>query len=309
MNKFNTFIEKRNFKKIFIVYMIIAILCGIASAGFVGYVYRDKINMALQYEKAGEAFERRNNSEKIKQSIEQLAASSDDIVDVLLLDEENNIIYSAKNTNLAWDSVFELKRSDSGGKFLVSDVNPDVAFRYVNKEEFMLTSVFANDFGRIYEEYDEENFYLENFQTKKPYMLSLLEKNVDGIKSYVISDPNPVPYGMLSLKIAASLLMLLFMLYWIIIALWVYQNARKSHLSAPVWGIVALFTNLAGVLVYLIYKHINKACAFCGAVQPTANIFCTFCGNKIGTTCTKCGHSLKPDDKYCPKCGHKRENS
>ena len=140
-------------------------------------------------------------------------------------------------------------------------------------------------------------------------MLSLLEKNVDGIKAYVISDPNPVSYGMLSLKIAASLLMLLFMIYWIIIALWVYQNARKSRLSAPVWGIVALFTNLAGVLVYVIYKHINNVCAFCGAVQPNANVFCTFCGNKIGTICPECGHSLKPDDKYCPKCGHKRENS
>lgn len=52
----------------------------------------------------------------------------------------------------------------------------------------------------------------------------------------------------------------------IILALWVYQNARKSKLSAPVWGIITLFTNIAGVLVYLIYKHINGICGFCGAV-------------------------------------------
>ena len=40
MSKFNEFIEKRNFKKIFIIYIIIAIVLGAASVGAVGYVYR-----------------------------------------------------------------------------------------------------------------------------------------------------------------------------------------------------------------------------------------------------------------------------
>lgn len=62
-------------------------------------------------------------------------------------------------------------------------------------------------------------------------------------------------------------LMLLFMVCLIIVALWVYQNALKSKLSAPAWGIITLFTNIAGVLVYLIYKHINDVCGYCGAVQ------------------------------------------
>lgn len=61
--------------------------------------------------------------------------------------------------------------------------------------------------------------------------------------------------------------MLLFMVCLIIVALWVYQNALKSKLSAPALGIITLFTNIAGVLVYLIYKHINGVCGYCGAVQ------------------------------------------
>ena len=137
-------------------------------------------------------------------------------------------------------------------------------------------------------------------------MISLLGKNDGSTKAYVISNPQSVPYGMLSLKIAASVIMLLFMIYLIIVALWVYQNARKSKLSAPVWGIITLFTNVAGVLVYLIYKHINGICGFCGAVQSRGNIFCTECGKKIGITCDECGHFLKLSDNYCPKCGHKR---
>lgn len=305
MNKFNAFIQKRNFKKIFIIYIISAIICGIACAGYVGYIYKDKINLAFQYEKTNKTFKKQLSDEDKKQSIDNLAASSNDICDILILDEKNNVTYSAKNSDFAKDGSFELERAN-GSKFLQSEKNPDTVFRFVKKDEFMLSSVFANDFKEIYDEYDEDGFYLDNFQNKKLYIISLLGKKDGGEKAYIISNPQSVEYGMLSLKISAGIAMMLFMIYLIIIALWVYQNAIKSKLSAPVWGLITLFTNLAGVLVYLIYKHINLICGFCGAVQSKSNLFCTKCGKKIGTTCTQCGHFLKPSDKYCPQCGHKQ---
>lgn len=220
----------------------------------------------------------------------------------MLLDDKNTVIYSAKKSELA-DGTFELKKTE-GGRFLQSDKIPDAVFRFVKKDEFMLNSVFADDFKEIYDEYDEDYFYLHNFQNKKLYMISLLGGR-NSTKAYVISSPQPVRYGTLSLKIAASIFMLLLAIFPIILALWVYQNARKSRLSAPIWGIITLFTNIAGVLVYLIYKHINGICGFCGAVQSRGNVFCTECGKRIANTCDKCGHYLKPSDKFCPKCGHK----
>lgn len=306
MNKFNAFIEKRNFKKIFIVYIIAAIICGIACAGAIGYVFKDKINLALQYEKANEVLKKGNSDSKKKQSIDTLANSSDDICDILLLDEKNNILYSAKNSSLGKDNAFVIEREE-GSRFLQSRGNPDTVFRFVKKEEFMLSAVFADDFTEIHNEYDEDGFYLDNFQNKKLYMISLLGKKVGGAKAYVISNPQPAANGMLVLKISAGIAMLFFMLYMILVALWVYQNALISKLFAPAWGILVLFTNLAGVFVYLIYKHINVICGFCGAVQSKGNIFCTECGKKIGIVCTHCGHFLKPTDNYCPKCGHKRD--
>ncbi len=47
MNGFNAWIAKRNFKKICIICIIAAVLCGLFCAGAVGYVYRDKVNLAL----------------------------------------------------------------------------------------------------------------------------------------------------------------------------------------------------------------------------------------------------------------------
>lgn len=306
MNKFNAFIEKRNFKKIFIIYIIAAIVCAAVCAGAVGYIFKDKISLAFCYEKTSDNIKSKTDRDSIKKSIDTLAASSDDICDILLLDEDNKILYSTKKSNFAAEDTFKLQKINDS-KFLQNDNEDNAAFRFVKKDEFMLSAVFADGFKEIYDEYDEDNFYLNNFQNKKLYMISLLGKKDSDTKVYVISDPKPVQYAMLSLKAAAGIIMLLFMIYWIIIALWVYQNARKSKLSAPIWGIITLFTNLAGVLVYLIYKHINGICTFCGAVQSKGNTFCTFCGKKIGITCDACGHFLRPSDNYCPKCGHKRK--
>lgn len=305
MNKFNVFIGKRNFKRIFIIYMIAAITAGAACLGTVGYIYRDKIRLAAVYEKTSAVFKKQGDSEKFRQSLAELADSAD-ITDILLLDNRNNIVYSAKNTDIAGDTVFDLNRAEDGSRFLVTDKNSGAAFRLVKSDEFMLTSVFADDFTEIHDEYCEDNFYRSDFQNRHLYFISLLNKNPGDIKAYVISDPISVPYGMLLLKIAASILMLLFMLYWIIVAMWVYQNAEKARLNAPAWGIITLFTNLAGVFVYAVYKHISGVCTVCGAAQNRGNVFCTVCGSKIGATCTECGHSLKTGDEFCPKCGHKR---
>ena len=167
----------------------------------------------------------------------------------------------------------------------------------------MLSSIFADDFSKIYDEYEEETFYSKNIQNKQVYMLSLLNSDKNGNKIYVISSPKSVTYGELSLKAAAAAAMLLFMVYWILIALWIYQNAKKSNLAAAAWGILTLFTNLAGVLIYVIYKYTNAICAKCGTVQSKKNTFCAHCGHKIGISCPHCGEILSPNDNYCPKCG------
>lgn len=289
-----------NFKKIFIIYLIITVVCGVFAAAAVGYVFRDKISLAYHFEKASEAFEHAD-ADKIRGSIDALAASSADITDVLILGDDNSVIYSAKGTNLARGDLFELKKSEDGGRFLVSDADSDAVFRFAKKDEFMLRSVFADDFEKIHDEYDEDSFYRNGYDSKNLYILSVLGKK-DGKKAYVISDPTPSAYGMTVLKAAASLAMLLFMLYWVIIALWVYSAAAKSRLSAPVWGIITLFANLAGALIFVIYKHINRVCAHCGAVQPRGNVFCAYCGKKIGTTCSKCGAVLRDGDNFCPRC-------
>ena len=146
MSKFNEFIEKRNFKKIFIIYIIIAIVLGAASVGAVGYVYGDKIKMAVLYERANDLFKKQTDSDEIKKSVDALAETSDDIADILILDDQNNIIYSAKNSKIAQDALLELNRIENGSKYLVSEKIGDAVFRIVKKDEFLPQRFYQQKF-------------------------------------------------------------------------------------------------------------------------------------------------------------------
>lgn len=83
------------------------------------------------------------------------------------------MIYSAKKTSFGLNAVFELERTGSG-KFLQSKSDPNAVFRFVKKEEFMLNSVFADGFEKIYDEDDEDSFYLKDYQYRKPNMINVI---------------------------------------------------------------------------------------------------------------------------------------
>lgn len=126
--------------------------------------------------------------------MDALAASSNDICDVLLLDDQNRVLYTAKQSDFALNGAFKLQRAE-GSRFLQSDQADGALFRFVKKDEFMLSAVFADDFQDIYDKYDEDTFYMDHLQNKKLYLISPLGKTDGNTKIYVISSPAPVPYG------------------------------------------------------------------------------------------------------------------
>jgi RNA polymerase subunit RPABC4/transcription elongation factor Spt4 len=153
--------------------------------------------------------------------------------------------------------------------------------------------------------HDDETFFEDNFNSKKIYLLSYIANKAIGYKIYFISDVHPVQKGSLYIEIVGAVATLFFMLYWVLVALWVYQNAQKSKINAVLWGIITLFTNLAGLLIYLIYKQNNQTCFKCGAVQNKGNIYCIYCGTKLSNTCKKCSAIISEGDSFCNHCGNR----
>ena len=294
-----------NFKKIFIIYIIAAIIVGVSSLSFLAYQFREKIIFAYEYNKVSEKVaHNRGGIDAVKSELAKLANKSIDIVDILVLDSENKITFSVNNSEFAKSGNLELVASTNReNRFLTDKTNPNIYFRLVKNDRMMISKAMFGKENEIKRGYYDDYFYENNFSEKKVYLLSYIADTASDNKIYFISDIKPIANAKLYIRAVGALVMLLFMFYWVLIALWVYQNASKSKLNSTVWGIITLFTNLAGLLVYLIYKQNSLTCFKCDAVQSNTNNFCTYCGSKLGKTCDNCDSPVNSKDKYCKKCG------
>lgn len=307
MNKSESFINRIPFKKVAVIYLVAAVIAGVLSAGFLGFTFKNKLAFLYQYNRVSEEVEdNKNGIDAVKPELTALAEKSSDIADILILNNENNILFSARNSDFAQAGSLELVGSSNReNHFLIDKANPDVCFTLIRSDSLRLLKEMIDRDNEIEQGYNDDYFYETNFNAKKVYLLSYIADKTSGNKIYFISDIQPVPNGEFYIKAVAALAMLFFMLYWVLVALWVYANALKSKLNAVLWGIIVLFTNLAGLLVYLIYKQGNHTCYKCGAVQSKANIYCTFCGAKIGAACDHCHSAISEKDDYCKNCGSK----
>lgn len=299
MNRLEKILSKWNFKKIAVWYIVAAVIAGAVSLGTVAYIYRERLNFALQYSRIEES---KGNS-SLKSAVNKTAEAAD-VVDVLILNKENKVTYSAKNSEFASGTLTFIK-ADGEKKYLTSKDHPNSIFRYVKSEEFMLKSIINKDFGSIRSDYDDDSIYESDLSEKSIYMLSCVNPHGSNDKVYVITVPTSVPGGMTVLKAAAALAMLFFCLYWVLIALWMYKDAYKSKLSPLYWGLIGLFTNLIGLVVYKIYKRSMAVCSTCGAAQDADRLYCSFCGAKLGIQCENCGCKVGVKDNFCHHCGNK----
>lgn len=305
MENFNRLISRINFKKVVFAYLIITITVGILSAGALGFLFRDKLEFAYAYHSVSEKIEHnRSGLEAVKPSLTNLAEQSPDLVDILILNSENKIIFSAKNSELSQSGRLELTGSSGKeNRYLIDKANPDVRFRFVKNDSIALSKAILGMEDKVERNYEDDYFYEAGFFVKKVYLLSYIVDKTGGDKIYFISNVQPVANGEFSVKAVAALVMLLFMIYWVLLALWVYANALKSRLNAPMWGIVTLLTNLAGLFIYLIYRQNRQTCFKCGTVQNRANLYCTSCGTRLGEICKNCHTPVDGGDNYCKNCG------
>lgn len=231
MNKLEKILSKWNFKKIATWYLILAVVAGLACVGTVGFIYRERLNFAWQYSRLEEA----KDESALKTAVDKTASASADVVDVLILDGGNQVTYSAKNSEFA-SGTLELVKSGSEKKYLTSAEHPDAVFQYVKGEEFMLKSIINKDFGKIRSDYDDDSAFEVGLAQKSIYMLSRVGVHGSDDKVYVITIPTTVPGGMTAIKAAAALAMLFFCVYWVLIALWMYNDAFKMQAVSALLG-------------------------------------------------------------------------
>jgi hypothetical protein len=305
MNRFDAAIKKFNFRKAVTVYLVLAVLAGILSAGFLVHTFRGRLVLARGYRKVSEQADgMKNGYEGLKPELNQLAASSPDLVDILILDGQNRILFTAKHSDLSKEGFLNLAEEPDGqNRYFADTVNPNLHFRLLESDRLKISKGLLGIDEEAEREMQDRSFYKKQDRQQKNYLLSYLTDEPGGSKIYFISSAQPVPRGEFYLKAAAALAVLFFMVYWVLLALWVYAQALKARMDAAVWGIATLFTNLAGWLVFLLYRQSRQTCYRCGTVQNKDNAYCTCCGAKLGKICPRCHMSGSEDDRYCKHCG------
>lgn len=91
----------------------------------------------------------------------------------------------------------------------------------------------------------------------------------------------------------------------VIIGVYVWRDARRRGMSAPLWTAVSvLVPALIGFVVYLLVRtnHSDLQCAVCSAHVEETYIVCPGCGTKLRASCPSCSTAVEHEWKVCPRC-------
>ena len=107
---------------------------------------------------------------------------------------------------------------------------------------------------------------------------------------------------------------LLITLFWLLISVWVYNDAERNNMSGVLWGLLVFFGNIIALIIYLIVRSSattsnpivlpsSKTCPSCnGPVQPDY-VVCPNCGASLKQTCPSCHKNVQSGWKHCAYCG------
>lgn len=305
MKKLEEFINRLNFKIATKIYLIVSAVILILCIATIAYVTRDKIYMAIDYERISNAFEKQGLNDNINLQLKKLNSDSKDIVNILILDKDNNIIFKANSTLTGSNTKLLLTPYEFNRRYLKDNINKNVLYRIVKKENILLNKDYIQNDEKLRNDIDEEFYYERDLNSKHIYLINYIANRTTQNKIFIIRSVTPIPYAEKLVEITGTLIGLIFIIYWIGLALWVYKDANAKRNNPALWGGLVLLTNLVGLIIYFMYKQNSIICYNCGVIQNKENIFCSYCGTKINEQCSYCGNIVNKDENYCSKCGKK----
>ncbi len=123
--------------------------------------------------------------------------------------------------------------------------------------------------------------------------------------------------GLLALNIVLRLLPPAIFLFVILAPpIFVLADAQERRVNRPVlWATFALFTNVFGLVVYLLVRPDQpsvQTCKSCGGVLEDKFCSCPWCGEKVDRPlekCPGCSEEVKKGWKFCPNCNYNLNQS
>jgi RNA polymerase subunit RPABC4/transcription elongation factor Spt4 len=309
VNRFDEILSSINFKKAARIFVLLSVIILVICGAAVSYAMRDKLKMALDYNKVSESFRRNGNNNTLQSELLKLSSDSSDIVNCIVVDKNNSVIYKLNDNLVKGSDKFALTTLEANKKYLHDNINKDVVYRAASEENIILTKDYLKNHEQIVSDIDENLYFEKDLENKNVDLLNYLVNRDTKEKLYIMRTVPSMPIAESLVKTIGIIIGLIFIIYWIGVALWVYKDANQRKVNSALWGSIVLVTNIVGVIVYTMYKQTNKVCYRCGAIQSKDNIFCGSCGAQINERCDECSSIVGKNQNYCNSCGHKLRKS
>ena len=108
-------------------------------------------------------------------------------------------------------------------------------------------------------------------------------------------------------SIFSPIAVLSLIIYWLLLPLWVFMDARKREFKAPLWAILVLITNAVGLIIYLVVRPEFPKCKNCGEQLNNRFVICPYCGIQNKLLCSACKQIIEESWVVCPYCGQNNE--
>lgn len=134
--------------------------------------------------------------------------------------------------------------------------------------------------------------------------------NAGGTHEMVIPHIAPIFRGPFVMIIPVIVMTLL----WLLISIWVYNDAERRGMSGILWALLVFFGNIIALIIYLIVRSGSASqvsatlsgtyqCPNCNASIQKDFSICPYCGTNLKSTCPKCKKEVETSWEYCPSCG------
>lgn len=104
---------------------------------------------------------------------------------------------------------------------------------------------------------------------------------------------------------AITAALVLYAAFTLLLAVWVFRDARRRDFLPAMWGLLTLIGNVVAWLVYMLVRTrgVGSRCPRCGTALRMGFAYCPACGAQVRRSCPACGHAAEDGWKVCPYCG------
>lgn len=103
---------------------------------------------------------------------------------------------------------------------------------------------------------------------------------------------------------------LLLLLFWLLVAAWLYQAAVRSGMNGLLWMAAGMVGNVYAAVIFLLVRSFTrKKCHSCDVFLPRKTQHCPKCGAAMREKCENCGADCASGDQFCHLCGKQLHES